>query len=108
MVFSCVLYPVMLKIMSNDQDKMLINAAASILAQAYAILRQRYMTGGEALINQWHDRILTSNANSTLHAKASKSRAAAEEDHSMWTAVRGLLHVQPQVAAILRTVDRKN
>ena len=27
-------------------------------AQSYAILRQRYMTGGEALINQWHNRIM--------------------------------------------------
>jgi hypothetical protein len=69
----------------------------SVLHQAYAILRQRYMIGGEALVNQWHDRILTSNANSTLHAKAS-SGANAMEGHGMWTAVRELLGGPGQVS----------
>lgn len=79
-----------------------------VMAQAHAILRQRYMTGGEALINQWHDRIINGQANSTLTAKSpslptfpthSVAHAAAEGDGArFWSAVRGLVDVNTQVA----------
>ncbi len=64
------------------------------------------MTGGEALINQWHDRIINGQANSTLTAKATASTPAipregipATEGDSakFWNAVRGLIDVNTQV-----------
>jgi hypothetical protein len=63
------------------------------------------MTGGEALINQWHDRIIKGQANSTLTAKAGSptylthEAPAAEGDGTrFWTAVRGLIDVNTQVS----------
>ncbi|EIE23622.1 hypothetical protein COCSUDRAFT_63149 [Coccomyxa subellipsoidea C-169] len=73
--------------------------------QAHAILRQRYMTGGEALINQWHDRIIKGQANSTLTAKAASPayltphtpHPAEGDSAKFWTAVRGLIDVNTQM-----------
>ncbi len=64
------------------------------------------MTGGEALINQWHDRIINGQANSTLTAKATASTPAIPREGGLategdgakfWNAVRGLIDVNTQV-----------
>ncbi|CAL8472023.1 g11565 [Coccomyxa elongata] len=85
--------------------------------QAHAILRQRYMTGGEALINQWHDRIINGQANSTLTAKATASTPAipregtpATEGDSakFWNAVRGLIDVNTQMGNLTESLGESS
>ena len=76
--------------------------------QAYAILRQRYMTGGEALINHWHDRIKDASggtaaaAGSPHQGGASKQpRSARHADSSkFWTALLELVDVNAQVCKV--------
>lgn len=70
--------------------------------QAYAILRQRYMTGGEAMINQWHDRIC--NGPKCANGKASPDDKNGKEGTRMWNAFRELVDVNAQVgSAALQT-----
>ncbi len=73
------------------------------------------MTGGEALINQWHDRIIKGQANSTLTAKAASPayltphtpHPAEGDSAKFWTAVRGLIDVNTQVKGNLPPCDMK-
>ena len=65
--------------------------------QAYAILRQRYMTGGEAMINQWHDRIC--NGPKCTEGKPSDGKTKGDSIR-MWNAFRELLDVNAQVSAV--------
>ena len=63
--------------------------------QAYAILRQRYMTGGEAMFNQWHERVCNA-------PKGAKGKGLDEECRKdgtrMWQAFRELVDVNAQVS----------
>lgn len=62
--------------------------------QAYAILRQRYMTGGEAMINQWSQRICKG---STGAAGEPSEAKATGEGLRVWNAFRELVDVNAQV-----------
>ena len=62
--------------------------------QAYAILRQRYMTGGEAMINQWHERACSA----PKGARGKGPEAGCRRDGTrMWQAFRELVDVNAQV-----------
>ena len=74
--------------------------------QAYAILRQRYMTGGEALINHWHDRIASKTAaGDSRKAVAAQPNGEDTKKRSMrnsesskfWSALLELVDVNAQV-----------
>lgn len=60
--------------------------------QAYAVLRQRYMTGGEAMINQWTNRICKGDA-----CKPSKDKGRTDSGMRAWNAFRELVDVSAQV-----------
>ena len=60
--------------------------------QAYAILRQRYMTGGEAMINQWTNRICKGDA-----CKRSEDKGRTDSGMRAWNAFRELVDVSAQV-----------
>ena len=62
--------------------------------QAYAILRQRYMTGGEAMINQWHERVC--NAPRGARGKG-REQECRRDGGRMWQAIRELVDVNAQV-----------
>ena len=62
--------------------------------QAYAILRQRYMTGGEAMINQWTQRICKGSKGA---AGKPSERKPSGEGTRMWNAFRELVDVNAQV-----------
>ena len=62
--------------------------------QAYAILRQRYMSGGEAMINQWTQRICKGSTCTTRNLSEGKPRG---EGTRMWNAIRELVDVNAQV-----------
>ena len=64
--------------------------------QAYAILRQRYMTGGEAMINQWTQRICKGSQCATGEASEGKPQG---EGTRMWNAIRELVDVNAQVSS---------
>ena len=62
--------------------------------QAYAILRQRYMTSGEAMINQWHERV----CNAPKGGKGKGPQGECRKDGTrMWQAFRELVDVNAQV-----------
>ena len=60
--------------------------------QAYAVLRQRYMTGGEAMINQWTNRICKGDA-----CKPSEDKGRTDSGMRAWNAFRELVDVSAQV-----------
>ena len=62
--------------------------------QAYAILRQRYMTGGEAMINQWTQRVCKGSQCTT--GKPAEGTAPGDGAR-MWNAFRALVDVNAQV-----------
>ncbi len=71
--------------------------------QAYAILRQRYMTGGEAMINQWTQRVCKGSQCTT--GKPSEEKASGDGAR-MWNAFRALVDVNAQVEVPSEVSDR--
>ncbi|CAK0783273.1 hypothetical protein CVIRNUC_006472 [Coccomyxa viridis] len=70
--------------------------------QAYAILRQRYMTGGEAMINQWHERV----CNAPKGGKGKGPQGECRKDGTrMWQAFRELVDVNAQLGHLADSVS---